>query len=97
MLATACDLGFELTVPPEQVVLTLQSLRLGLALEFGTDPEHVDQATVTVVFSDTLRGLIRTSARCTSRRGALDHALRAWWTCPHAHATSPMCRSAARR
>jgi AcrR family transcriptional regulator len=59
-LATACDeLGVELVVPAEQVALTLQSLRLGLALEHGTDPEQVDQAAVAAVFADTLRGLIR--------------------------------------
>ncbi|MGC7102621.1 TetR/AcrR family transcriptional regulator [Amycolatopsis lurida] len=59
-LVTACEqLGVELAVPAEQVALTLQSLRLGLALEHGTDPEQVDQAAVAAVFADTLRGLIR--------------------------------------
>lgn len=59
VLATACaELGVELTVPAEQVALTLQSLRLGLALEHGTDPEQVDKAAVTAVFAGTLRPLI---------------------------------------
>jgi AcrR family transcriptional regulator len=59
-LATACEeLGVELVVSAEQVALTLQSLRLGLALEHGTDPEQVDQAAVAAVFADTLRGLVR--------------------------------------
>lgn len=71
MLATACaELGVELTVPAEQMALTLQSLRLGLALEHGTDPEQVDKAAVTAVFADTLRPLISRPAptRATSRR-----------------------------
>ncbi|OLM20447.1 MULTISPECIES: TetR/AcrR family transcriptional regulator [unclassified Pseudonocardia] len=59
-LATACEnLGLELTVSPEQLALTLQSLRLGLALEYGTDPEQVDRTAVTAVFTDTLRALVR--------------------------------------
>lgn len=59
-LATACDqLGVELAVPADQLALTLQSLRLGLALEYGTDPDQVDRSAVTAVFTDTLRGLIR--------------------------------------
>lgn len=53
------ELGIELAVPVEQVALTLQALRLGLALEHGTDPERVDQATIAAVFADTLRGMLR--------------------------------------
>ena len=51
--------GIELTVPAEQLALTLQALRLGLALENGTDPDEVDQAAVAAVFASTLRGVIR--------------------------------------
>ncbi|WP_084161303.1 TetR family transcriptional regulator C-terminal domain-containing protein [Nocardia sp. BMG51109] len=59
-LAEACDqLGIELTVPTSQLALTLQSLRLGLALEHGTDPDLVDRAAITAVFTSTLRGVIR--------------------------------------
>jgi AcrR family transcriptional regulator len=59
-LAEACaTLGLELTVPAEQLALTLQSLRMGLALEHGTDPRHVDHAAVAAVFTDTLRALVR--------------------------------------
>jgi AcrR family transcriptional regulator len=58
-LRTACDnLGIELAVSPEQLAVTLQSLRLGLALEHGTDPEQVDLEAVTAVFAATLRGLV---------------------------------------
>ncbi|WP_233157212.1 MULTISPECIES: TetR/AcrR family transcriptional regulator [Amycolatopsis] len=59
-VARTCEeYGIELAVPPEQIALTLQSLRLGLALEHGTDPEQVDRAAVAAVFTTTLRGLIR--------------------------------------
>ncbi|WP_280386792.1 TetR/AcrR family transcriptional regulator [Nocardia wallacei] len=59
-LTGACaELGIELTVPAEQLALTLQSLRLGLALEHGTDPDRVDQAAIAAVFASTLRGAIR--------------------------------------
>jgi AcrR family transcriptional regulator len=51
--------GIELTVPAAQLALTLQALRMGLALEHGTDPDEVDQATVAAVFASTLRGVIR--------------------------------------
>ncbi|NYI92341.1 AcrR family transcriptional regulator [Amycolatopsis endophytica] len=62
-LTTACEqLGAELLVPAEQLALTLQSLRLGLALEHGTDPEQVDHDTVVAVFATTLRGLFRRRA-----------------------------------
>jgi AcrR family transcriptional regulator len=56
------QLGIELTVPAEQLALNLQALRMGLALEHGTDPEQVDQAAVTSVFASTLRGVIREPA-----------------------------------
>ncbi|MGW5381076.1 TetR/AcrR family transcriptional regulator [Nocardia sp. NPDC003963] len=57
-LTTGCDeLGIELTVPADQLALTLQALLLGLGLEHGTDPERVDAAAVTAVFTDTLRSL----------------------------------------
>ncbi len=59
-LAGACaELGIELTVPAGQLALTLQSLRLGLALEYGTDPDRIGKAAITAVFADTLRGVIR--------------------------------------
>ncbi|KAA9160190.1 helix-turn-helix transcriptional regulator [Amycolatopsis acidicola] len=59
-IAKACDrLGLELTVPPEQLALTLQSLRLGLSLEHGVDPDRVDKAAVVAVFTATLHGVIR--------------------------------------
>lgn len=51
--------GIELTVPAGQLALTLQALRMGLALENGTDPDEVDQAAVAAVFAATLRGVIR--------------------------------------
>ena len=51
--------GIELTVPAAQLALTLLALRMGLALEHGTDPDEVDQATVAAVFASTLRGVIR--------------------------------------
>jgi AcrR family transcriptional regulator len=58
-LRRACHaLGLTPSVPYEQLALTLQSLRLGLALEFGTDPEQVDRDAVVAVFGDTLRALI---------------------------------------
>ncbi|MBK1783751.1 TetR/AcrR family transcriptional regulator [Prauserella cavernicola] len=53
------ELGIELAVPAQQLALTLQSLRLGLALEHGTDPEQADLAAIRAVFTDTLRGLTR--------------------------------------
>lgn len=53
------NLGLELTVPAAQLALTLQSLRLGLALEHGTDPVQVDLAAVTAVFRDTLHAFVR--------------------------------------
>ncbi|MBK1787552.1 TetR/AcrR family transcriptional regulator [Prauserella cavernicola] len=60
VITRACgDLDLDLVVPAEQLALTLQSLRLGLALEYGTDPEQVDQAAITAVFADTLRGALR--------------------------------------
>ncbi|QYN32299.1 TetR/AcrR family transcriptional regulator; helix-turn-helix transcriptional regulator [Pseudonocardia sp. DSM 110487] len=63
VLAHGCaQLGIELTVPAEQLALTLQALRMGLALEHGTDPDQVDQAAVTAVFTSTLRGVIRQPA-----------------------------------
>ncbi|MEE4025774.1 TetR family transcriptional regulator [Gordonia sp. PKS22-38] len=64
----ADDLGVEIIVPPEQLALTLQALRLGLALEHGTDPDRVDRATLTAVFTATLRGVIR-GASDVSRPG----------------------------
>ncbi|MBK1787546.1 TetR/AcrR family transcriptional regulator [Prauserella cavernicola] len=65
-LAAGCArLGVELTVPAEQLALTLQALRLGLALEHGTDPEQVDRATVTSVVASTLRGVLRGHTQST--------------------------------
>lgn len=58
-LTRACEVaGLEMAVPASQLALTLQSLRLGLALEHGTDPERVDLAAATAVFRDTLRALV---------------------------------------
>ncbi len=59
-LAASCaQLGLELTVPAEQLALTLQALRMGLALEHGADPEQVDLRAITAAFANTLRGAIR--------------------------------------
>jgi AcrR family transcriptional regulator len=63
-LADALDkgcaaLGVELLVPAGQLALTLQSLRLGLALEHGTDPDQVDQAVITDVITSAVRGVTR--------------------------------------
>ncbi|RDI46458.1 TetR/AcrR family transcriptional regulator [Nocardia mexicana] len=67
-LTAACtELGVELTVPAEQLALTLQSLRLGLALEHGTDPDRVDQAAIAPVFASTLHGVIRRPDSATAQ------------------------------
>lgn len=52
-------LGLSPVAPVEQIVVTMQALRLGLALEHGTDPERVDLEVITAVFRDTLRSLLR--------------------------------------
>lgn len=57
----AAQLGIELTVPPGQLGLTLQALRMGLALEHGTDPDEVDQDAVAAVFASTLRAMLRSA------------------------------------
>ncbi|WP_227012660.1 MULTISPECIES: TetR/AcrR family transcriptional regulator [unclassified Pseudonocardia] len=58
-LERACDrLGRTPAVPPAQLALTMQSLRLGLVLEYGTDPEQVDRDTVVAVFTDALHALV---------------------------------------
>lgn len=66
--------GIELTVPAGQLALTLQALRMGLALENGTDPDEVDRDAVAAVFAATLRGVIRrptpTAAEPTTRTAA---------------------------
>jgi AcrR family transcriptional regulator len=63
-LATGCARrGLELTVPAEQLALTLAALRLGLALEHGTDPTEVDEEAVATVLAQTLRGLVRPDLR----------------------------------
>jgi AcrR family transcriptional regulator len=66
--------GVELTVPAAQLALTLQALRMGLALENGTDPDEVDHAAVVAVFTSTLRGVVRrpapTAAEPTTRTAA---------------------------
>lgn len=51
--------GLELAVPVERLALALGALRMGLALEHGTDPDEIDQDTVANVFADTLRGATR--------------------------------------
>jgi AcrR family transcriptional regulator len=59
LAVAAGNVGLEFTVPAEQVALSLQSLRLGLSLEHGTDPEQVDLSTVRTVIAAVLRGLVR--------------------------------------
>ncbi|MXP21670.1 TetR family transcriptional regulator [Gordonia sp. HNM0687] len=66
--AAAEELGIEITVPVEQLALTLQALRLGLALEHGTDPDRVDRATLTAVFTATLRGVFRHTSSAADLR-----------------------------
>ncbi|WP_328292726.1 TetR/AcrR family transcriptional regulator [Kineococcus sp. NBC_00420] len=51
-------LGLRSVVTPEQLSLTLQSLTLGLTVEHGTDPQEVDEQTVTAVFTAVLRSLV---------------------------------------
>jgi AcrR family transcriptional regulator len=60
--AAAEMLDIELAIPPERLALTIQALRLGLALEHGTDPTGVDRRTIEAVVADTLRGAIRDRA-----------------------------------
>jgi AcrR family transcriptional regulator len=60
--------GIELTVPAGRLALTLQALRMGLALENGTDPDEVDQAAVTAVFTTALRSVIRRPTPVPRRR-----------------------------
>jgi AcrR family transcriptional regulator len=58
MLDTSlAEVGLRLLVPAEQVALTLQALRMGLALEHGTDPEQVDEAAIAAVFASVLHGV----------------------------------------
>jgi AcrR family transcriptional regulator len=74
-IATGCaELDLELTVPPEQLALTLQALRMGLALEHDTDPDQVDPAIVTAVFASTLRGVIHLPARAAAEPSPLPAA-----------------------
>jgi AcrR family transcriptional regulator len=58
----AAGLGLELRIPAEQLALTLQSLRMGLALEHGTDPEQVDEAAIAAVFRTVLQSAVSSSA-----------------------------------